>query len=252
MDLLVVKLAITPAVVVAASLAGRRWGAAIGGWIVGLPLTSGPVAAFLVVERGRDFAAQASAGSIAGVVAQAGFCLGYAVAASRGWPAALACGALGFAICAAALQAVDLAPSALFVASLAALVLTLRLLPRGAPPALSLAAPKWELPARAIAVTTLVVAVTTAAGQLGARASGAVACFPLIGAALGVFAHRAQGPRAGVAALRGMASALFAFAGFFLVLGLALPRADAVAAFALATVVALLVQAATLKLARAA
>ncbi len=72
------------------------------------------------------------------------------------------------------------------------------------------------------------------------------------GAALGGFAHRAQRPRAGVAALRGMASALFAFAGFFLILGLALPHADAVAAFALATVVALIVQAATLKLARAA
>jgi len=252
MSLLAVKLLVTPAVVVAASLAGRRWGAAIGGWLVGLPLTSGPVAAFLAVERGPDFAAQASAGSIAGVVAQAGFCLGYALAASRGWPAALASGAVGFAVCALALQAVDLAPSALFVVSLAALAVTLRLLPRGAPPALVVAAPRWELPARAAAVTALVVVVTTLAAELGARASGAIACFPLIGAALGVFAHRAQGPRAGVAALRGMATALFAFAGFFLVLGLALPRANAVAAFALATVVALIVQAATLKLARAA
>jgi len=245
--LLVVKLLVTPAVVLAASLAGRRWGAAIGGWLVGLPLTSGPVAAFLAIERGPDFAAQASAGSIAGVVAQAGFCLGYAFAAPRGWPLALLSGALGFALCAFALQAVDLAPIALFIVALVTLAVTLRLLPRGAPPALFVAAPRWELPA-----TALVVAVTTLAAQLGARASGAVACFPLIGAALGVFAHRAHGPRAGIAALRGMATALFAFAGFFLVLGAALPRADAVAAFALATVVALIVQAATLKLARAA
>ena len=252
MGLLVVKLLVTPAVVLAASLAGRRWGAAIGGWLVGLPLTSGPVAAFLAIERGPDFAAQASAGSIAGVVAQAGFCLGYAFAAPRGWPLALLSGALGFALCAFALQAVDLAPIALFIVALVTLAVTLRLLPRGAPPALFVAAPRWELPARALAVTALVVAVTTLAAQLGARASGAVACFPLIGAALGVFAHRAHGPRAGIAALRGMATALFAFAGFFLVLGAALPRADAVAAFALATVVALIVQAATLKLARAA
>ncbi len=252
MSLLLVKLLVTPAVVVATSLAGRRWGAAVGGWLVGLPLTSGPVAAFLAVERGSDFAAQASAGSIGGVVAQAGFCLGYAFAAARGWPAALASGALGFAACALALQAFDLAPIALFVAALAALVATLRLLPRGAPPAPSAGWPRWELPARAAAVTALVVAVTTVAAELGPRASGAVACFPLIGAAFGVFAHRAQGPRAGVAALRGMATALFAFAVFFLVLGLALPRADAVAAFVAATAVALIVQAATLNLARAA
>ena len=252
MSLLAVKLLVTPAVVIVASLAGRRWGAAVGGWIVGLPLTSGPVAAFLVVERGNDFAVQASAGSIAGVVAQAAFCLGYALAAPRGWPAALLSGALGFAVCSLALQAVDLAPIVLFVAALASLIVTLWLLPRGAPPASSIGLPGWELPARAAAVTALVVTVTTVAAGLGARASGAVACFPLIGAALGVFAHRAQGPCAGVAALRGMATALFAFAGFFLVLGVALPRVDTVAAFALATVVALVVQAATLKLARAA
>ena len=36
MSLLAVKLLVTPAVVVAASLVGRRWGAAIGGWLVGL------------------------------------------------------------------------------------------------------------------------------------------------------------------------------------------------------------------------
>ena len=252
MGLLALKLLITPAVVVAASLAGRRWGAAVGGWIVGLPLTSGPVAAFLVAERGPDFAAQASAGSIAGVVAQAAFCLGYAAAAASGWPAGLVAGALGFAVCALALQAIQLAPGVLFVVSLVALAVTLRLLPRGAPATQPVATPRWELPARAVAVTALVVAVTALAGRLGARASGAIACFPVIGAAFGVFAQRAHGPRAGVAALRGMASALFAFAGFFLVLGFALTRADAVAAFALATVVALLVQAATLRLARAA
>ncbi len=54
---------------VAGSPAGRRWDLAIGGWIVGLPPTSGPVAAVLAAERGPEFAAQASAGSIAGVVA---------------------------------------------------------------------------------------------------------------------------------------------------------------------------------------
>ena len=56
---------VTRAAVVAASPAGRRWDLAIGGWIVG----SGPVAAVLAAERRPEFAAQASAGSIAGVVA---------------------------------------------------------------------------------------------------------------------------------------------------------------------------------------
>ncbi|MGA2485775.1 MAG: hypothetical protein ABSF49_07285 [Roseiarcus sp.] len=60
---------VTRAAVVAASPAGRRWDLAIGDWIVGLPPTSGPVAAVLAAERRPEFAAQASAGSIAGVVA---------------------------------------------------------------------------------------------------------------------------------------------------------------------------------------
>ena len=87
MSLLAVKLIVTPLMILAASLVGGRWGDALGGWLVGLRLTSGPVAVFLAVEHGADFAAEASAGSLAGVIAQAGFCLGYALAAPRGWPA---------------------------------------------------------------------------------------------------------------------------------------------------------------------
>jgi len=74
-SVLAVKLIVTPLMILAASLVGRRWGDAMGGWLVGLPLTSGPVAVFLAVEHGPGFAAEASAGSLAGVVAQAGFCL---------------------------------------------------------------------------------------------------------------------------------------------------------------------------------
>ena len=57
--------------VLAASLAARRWGEAVGGWLVGLPLTSGPVAVFLALEQGPAFATDAAAASNAGVVAQA-------------------------------------------------------------------------------------------------------------------------------------------------------------------------------------
>jgi len=252
MSLLAVKLIVTPLVILAASLVGRRWGAALGGWLVGLPLTSGPVAVFLAVERGADFAAEASAGSLAGVVAQAGFCLGYALAAPWGWPAGLIGGAGAFAASAAVLQASALAPAVLFALGLGALVLTLWVLPRDFRPNAPAQAPWWEIPVRMAMVTALVVAVTSFASLLGARASGVVATFPLIGAALAVFAHRAEGPRAGVAVLRGMASALFAFAFFFLVVDLTLARAGVVLGFAAATLAALMVQAATLGLVRGA
>jgi hypothetical protein len=128
-SLLAVKLIVTPLMILAASLAGRRWGTAVGGWLVGLPLTSGPVAVFLAIERGADFAAEASAGSLASVVAQAGFCLGYALAAPWGWPAGLVGGAGAFAASAAVLQADGFAWATLSAPALGALVVTLRLPP---------------------------------------------------------------------------------------------------------------------------
>ncbi|HET7343490.1 MAG TPA: hypothetical protein VFL90_18640, partial [Methylomirabilota bacterium] len=57
--ILLLKLAATPLLIAGASLAGRRWGPAVGGWLVGLPLTSGPVAVFLALEHGAAFAAAA-------------------------------------------------------------------------------------------------------------------------------------------------------------------------------------------------
>jgi hypothetical protein len=249
-SLLAVKLIVTPVMILAASLAGRRWGEALGGWIVGLPLTSGPVAAFLAVERGANFAAEASVGSLAGAIAQVAFVGGYALAAPWGWPAGLIAGAAAYAAAALVLQAATLAPTTLFILSLAALALAA--LPRDRLASESSRAPWWEIPARIVVVTALVVAVTSFASTLGARASGVVASFPLIGAAFGVLAHRADGARAAVAALRGMVAALFSFAFFFFALGLALPRAGVLTAFAAATLVGLIVQAATLTLVRSA
>jgi hypothetical protein len=44
-------------------------------WLVGLPFTSAPVALFLAVGQGPAFAAAAAAGTLAGTISQAAFCL---------------------------------------------------------------------------------------------------------------------------------------------------------------------------------
>jgi predicted alpha/beta hydrolase len=86
MDLLVFKLVVTPLLLLAASFASRRWGEAIGGFLVGLPLTSGPISVFLAVEHGPAFAAHATSGSLAATAAQAGFCVAYFRLAVRSRP----------------------------------------------------------------------------------------------------------------------------------------------------------------------
>ena len=70
---LALKLVLTPILVGAASLAGRRWGAAVGGWLVGIPFTSAPIAFFLAVDFGQKFAAPAAAGIMDGTASQAAF-----------------------------------------------------------------------------------------------------------------------------------------------------------------------------------
>jgi hypothetical protein len=104
--------------------------------------------------------------------------------------------------------------------------------------------------ARTAVATALVVGLTSAATQVGPDASGAAASFLLIGAAIAAFAHVSQGPAAGVSVMRGMASALFAFAAFFLVAGVALTRMPLFAAFGLAVAGAVITQGATLMLVR--
>jgi hypothetical protein len=59
------------------TLAARRWGETIAGWVVGLPLTSGPTSVFFALEQGPAFAAEAAVATLLGLVATAAFFIGY-------------------------------------------------------------------------------------------------------------------------------------------------------------------------------
>jgi hypothetical protein len=244
-DTLVLKLVLTPLLIAGASLAGRRWGQSIGGWLVGLPLTSGPVAFFLAVERGAGFAAAAAVGSLAGAIAEAAFCLAYGWTATRGWVAATVTATLAFAVVALALQWLAWPSVALAATVGAVLVVTLRLLPRLAGGAAPPSPPRWDLPARMVLTTALVIVLTGLAPTLGPRLSGVLATFPVYAAILTVFAHRA-GPAPAVRVLRGLLLGLFSFGAFFLVLGAVIEDLGLAGGFAAATAAALVVQAASL------
>ena len=120
MGLIVLKVLLAPALILAASLASRRWGPAVGGWLVALPLTSGPIAFLLALDHGPGFAAAVVTGSLVGALAEVAFCLAYAVLAGRWWPLALLGAALAYAAVAAALQRVMLPFAALAVGAVLA------------------------------------------------------------------------------------------------------------------------------------
>ena len=160
MNLLLTKLILTPLVILAALWVARRWGDAFGGWLAGLPLTSAPVAAFLAIEHGPAFAAAASAGSVAAVASQASFCMAYTAASRRGWQRGALLGAVGFAGSAAIVQALELPLPALLGLSAVLLSLARLAMPRAGVAFAKTLAPRWEIPARVILVTAIVVAVT--------------------------------------------------------------------------------------------
>jgi len=242
-DILLLKLVLTPALIGGASLAARRWGHAVSGWLVGLPLTSGPIAFFLALERGTSFAAAAAVGSLAGAIAEAAFCVAYAgVAARASWPTALAVGSVAFVVAAAVLQQPASSMVILGAGVCVSLVIALRLVPRGAGRSAMPSPPRWDLPARMIIATALVLVITELAPVLGPRWSGVLATFPVYAAILTVFAHRVSMASA-VDVLRGLLLGLFAFAAFFVVLGALIERAGVATAFAAAIVSALAIQA---------
>jgi uncharacterized membrane protein (GlpM family) len=252
--LLIVKLVLTPALVVATAWIGRRFGPAVSGWVVALPLMSGPITCFFAYEHGRPFAARASVGSLSGTLGETAFCLGWAVAARRGsWQACLAAASAGFVAVGLAVELLPLDQTLPFpllplaAAGIASLALGLWLLPSPraaatAPPPL----PRWDLPVRAVVATAILLLLTGVAETLGARLSGLVAVYPMYTAVLAGFAQRHEGGEAALRIMRGLLLGLFAFAAFYLALAALLPRTSIPLAFAGATGVTLAVQAAAL------
>jgi hypothetical protein len=244
MSTLVLKLLLTPALIGAASVAQRRFGAVTAGLIVGLPLTSAPVALFLTLEQGKRFAETAAIGTIAGLAAETAFCLAYAQMSRRA--RYLACVAVACIAFAAVTPLLRLLPTLLWPTYLGVLVVIA--LGRTAIPSRSVARrhsppAQWDLPARMVLATAIVFALTSAAGYLGPHLSGLLSPFPVYAGVLAAFTHAVDGAEPARQLLRGVLSGLFAFASFFATLALALPHLSTGAAFALATAAALLIQA---------
>jgi len=241
---------LTPVLIGTASLAGRRWGHAVSGWLVGIPFTSGPITLFLFLDHGAAFATNAALGSMLGVLATIAFALAYCTVAKRGagLGMSLVAGLGLFAIVGAVSREAAIAPLPLYVVCAVALVVAIRLVP--APHVqYFVQLPWWDLPARIVLATTLVLAITSAAGLLGPRLSGLLATIPLYASILAAFGHTLAGPVAAISVWRGLLFGLFGFGAFYLTLALFLEPLG-LAAFAAAITAAVVMQAMTLRLLR--
>ena len=240
MDTFVFKLLVTPLLIGGVSLAGRRWGPAVSGWLVGLPLTSGPVALFLALDQGPAFAAATARGILLGLVSIAVFCLVYAWVSLRfAWGPALAIGWLSFLASTATLQGLILPVEQGLVLVVGALAASLWLLPPARRAPAPLPAPGWEIPVRMLVATAFVLALTGSAQLLGPHLSGLLAPFPIFTSILAAFTHRFQGAAAAGPLLRGVLLGSFSFVGFFVAVATLLLPLGILPAFATAVVTAL-------------
>jgi hypothetical protein len=249
---ILLKLLLAPLLILLATLAGRRWGPALGGWLAGLPMTSGPASLILALEQGPEFAARSALGTLFGLISLAAFSFAYGWAARRtaGWPGCLGAALGTFAVATLVLQSATLPFGLAFVLVCAILagVGAAMTGTAGAPPTRRLL--PGDLAIRMALAAFLVLTLTSVAAALGPALAGALSPIPVFGALLAVFAHRDQGGAAAAQLLRGMVLGSFGFATFLLVVGSMLDRFTIPQTYGLALASALGVHGLTLSVVR--
>jgi hypothetical protein len=213
------------------SLAGKRWGPRVAGWLSGFPSLTGPILIFLAVERGPAFAARASVLSLACVLPAISFGVTYAWSSRRlPWPGAVTA---AFAAWFTAVTLLSFVPLSLWTA-LALAVATLFVAPRLFPVPQPIDAmqplPAWEIFLRMAAGAAMVLGVTAAAEALGTVWTGLFAAFPVMSTVMAVFSHRANGAGFTQALLRAMVGGFYGYVTFCFLFGLLAETLGAVSA----------------------
>lgn len=244
--LLAFKLLITPFLIGAVTLAGRRWGSVVSGLLIGLPLTSGPISFILALEYGLNFASQSAVGNLAGQISNCIFCLTYiGVARHHAWPlsAAAAIGAFFASTFILNLVSWQLWPA------LGVLLVVIFCAARWVKPhalaASRLISPPWDLPGRILSATLLVVVLTTLADALGPQLSGLISPFPAFSVIFAAFTHAQQGEKSASNLLRGVIVGSGGYASFFVVVSALLPTLGIALTYLLACAIAIIVGALT-------
>ena len=240
------RLALVPAAVWLASLAARRWGHAVSGYLGGLPLIGGPITLFLAIDLGTEFAARSALFTLAAVLGQAAHLMAFAYAGRGGrWPVALAAGWFSFFAVSFLATLLPMTPWIALALAVSGLAAAWRWLPRvrgeAAPPAI----PALELRLRLGAAFALAALILWAAPAFGPVVSGVLLSMPITGSIMPPFTLALYGPGSLARLLRGFVVGLAGFSTFFLVVATAAPALGVPASFAAATAGALAVVFAT-------
>lgn len=234
------RLLLVPAAVWLASLAARRWGHAVSGYLGGMPLIGGPITLFLALDLGTAFAAKSALFTLAAVLAQAAHLMALAHVGQRhGWVATLAGGWTAFAATALAVSMLPLSPAVALAMAIAGLLGAWRWLPRVHGEATRPAIPPMELRLRLVAAFALAGLILFSAPIFGPAVSGILLSLPVTGSIMPPFTLALYGSGALVRLVRGFVVGLSGFTAFFFVVAATLPSWGVAASFAAAVLAAL-------------
>lgn len=210
---LIVRMAVTAAFLLAATVTAERAGPLVGGLVATLPISAGPVYIFLALDHGAHFIGESALGSLVSNGINIVFALTYALLAQKRSLAISLSGAFAVWIVFSWLTRFVLwtLPAAI-VFNVVALALALWLSASLRHVRSPQVKARWhDLVMRAAMVALLVGIVVTLSYHIGPTASGKLAVFPIVLTSIILILHRRVG---GPATAAVMANAVIGLGGF--------------------------------------
>lgn len=191
------RMAITAAFVVTASVITERSGPVIGALVATLPISAGPSYVFLALDHDAAFIAEGALASLPINAATIFLGLTYVLLAQR--HGALLSSALAVAVwlaLAAVIRTVSWSLAGGLIANVITFAICVPLLARYRHAKMPPIRRRWyDIPLRASLVATLVATVVTLSGSVGPKISGMIALFPVVFTSMMLILHpRIGGP----------------------------------------------------------
>jgi hypothetical protein len=194
---LALRMAVTAAFVVTASVITERSGPVIGALVATLPISAGPSYVFLALDHDSAFIAEGALASLPINAATIFLGLTYVVLAQRQNAAVSCLGAVAVWIgLASAVRTIHWSLAGGLIANAVAFAICVPLLRRFRHVKMPLITRRWyDIPLRALLVATLVATVVTLSGWVGPKVSGMIALFPVVFTSMMLILHpRIGGP----------------------------------------------------------
>ncbi len=238
---LLLRIILAPASVLLGSVAQRRFGHAIGGLIVGLPLLFLPFLWLIGHQYGVAFARAMTASLLVAATAEVALMWVFAFLAQRFSATKSTVGALvAFALVATMLRYAHVSVLVGAVLAILSFALALVLWPRAATVAHTPS--KQRLGLRLAVSTVFTVVLISLAGRMGAGIAGVFDAIPLTSLMMAFFTGREVSAQASSAFLRGVTRGSFSYIASMFVLARTWREGNELRAFAFALLVALVVQ----------